>query len=70
LPGRGKIVTWRNLAAPAAHLTEKVSAPEVVPRRARLAQARLAVASSRLLVHDSQYDLFVFTLDIEEQVRK
>jgi len=25
---------------------------------------------SRLLVHDSKYDFFVLTLDIEEQVRK
>ena len=25
---------------------------------------------SRLLVHDSEHDLFVLTLDIEEQVRK
>jgi hypothetical protein len=29
-----------------------------------------AVASSGLLVHDSEHDLFVVTLDIEEQVRK
>jgi hypothetical protein len=26
--------------------------------------------SSRLVVHDSEHDLFILTLDIEEQVRK
>jgi len=32
--------------------------------------ARRAVASSRLLVHDSEHEFFVLTLNIEEQVRK
>jgi len=36
----------------------------------RLYQRGGAVASSRLLVHDSGHDFFVLTLDIEEQVRK
>jgi len=69
-PARGEAPSphVHSLAAPTAHPTQRfMGVPFAVNRDAI---GRGAVASSRLLVHDSEHDLFVLILDVEEQVRK